>query len=120
MNVPHECPLPLGQACPQAPVISTLQSNVGLILDMLHEQRDDIKEIKKSVAAIALLEQAHGTQKEALDRAFKAIHEITKDVEEHEKELNHFRGMKMLAIAAWAVLSGGVGAVLLKLFGGHP
>lgn len=87
---------------------------------MLHEQRDDIKEIKRSVAAISLLEQAHGTQKEALERAFNAIHELTKDVEEHEKELNHFRGMKMLAIAAWVIMTGGVGTVLLKLFGGHP
>lgn len=116
MTAPNECPIPANQLCPHTGTLAQLQTNIGGMLECLKDLRDDMKDVKKSVSTITILEQGQNFHKEALERAFRKIESIDEAVENHEKTLQQFEGMKKLAIVLWTVLASGLGVVLMKVF----
>lgn len=102
--------------CPHDGRIEVQQANLVMILDRLNELKEDMKELKKSVATVAMLEEGHKHHKEAIERAFKVIKELEEKTDEHEQALHQFRGMKAMAVGLWSVLAGGLGVVIIKVF----
>jgi len=116
MSTPHDCPLPSNQICPHTGTLAQLQTNIGGMLECLKDLRDDIRDVKKTTSVIPLIEQGQNFHKEALEGVFKRIDGIHATVEDHEKTLQQFEGMKKLAIVLWTVLASGLGVVLMKVF----
>ena len=123
-------------ACPHEGTIAQLKQHDTMMMDMLREVRDDLKEVKGSVHVLGAIQAEAAHQKEALTRAFLRI-EILEKEKAHDTELsamalrvkalesakesydafiNQVHGMKTLAWGLWTVLAGGLGLVVFRLF----
>ena len=96
----------------------------------LKSSRDDMKRtldgvstkldlILAQITKVAVLEEKHSNATSDINRAHLYINNIEKDVESLSKEvrefMNYSRGAAKTAQALWAILSGGVGAMLIKV-----
>lgn len=93
--------------------LASMDSKVDAII---RDIQDDIKEIKVSLQSLINIRLKLEHQKEALDRAFQRIEKLEKFQYKADALFNQFIGLKTFAIALWAILSGGMGALLIKVF----
>lgn len=102
--------------CPFIGPVSELKVQVQHITKAVDELKEDMEEIKKALSSIKSLSDSQILFEKAVERAFLKIDTHEKIIQEHEKALNQFYGMKTLAVGLWTVLAGGLGVVLLKVF----
>lgn len=109
MSAPHDCPIPVGQACPHSQTIGVTQMHMTVILDTLKDIKQDVRDLK-------IIAPKLDTHNDAIERAFAEIKKLDEKLEQHDNILNQFEGMKKLAMMLWTVLASGLGVVILKVF----
>ena len=116
MSQPHDCPIPLGQSCAHVSTITVLQTNITTIMEHAKETRDDLRDIKKTINSIAMLEQTQNTLKESLQKAFVQIEVMQENIDDHKIKFNRYDVMEKVAYFLWTSLAAGVGSIALKVF----
>ena len=121
--------------CPHESSIAKLQQVDETLMTMLREMRDDLREMKGSMAAIPTMIAEAGHMKETIARAFSRLEVLEKDrahgddvaalmvrIKELEAAkdgydafINQVEGMKAMAWALWTILAGGLGVVIYRV-----
>lgn len=104
------------ETCPFIGPVSELKIQVQYITKAVEDLKEDLGEIKGTLVSLRSISDSQIVFEKSLERLFAKIKEQELIIQEHEKTLNQFEGMKKLAMLLWTVLASGVGVVLLKIF----
>jgi hypothetical protein len=102
--------------CPHSATIASLRERDAEFVKTLERFEEKLDKIADSVSKIVVLESAHMTQKEALNRAFGEIDSLKKQVSDLVAALNERNGAAKMLKFIWPViyvLGGGIGTLAI-------
>lgn len=109
----------MGDPCNQDTRISTMERRYESLLESIKKMEDKfdgkLDLILFQVNKVAVLEEKHTSQSQALGRAFQKIETLEGHIDDLSSFKNRAEGMARMAFVLWSALGISVGAIAVKV-----